>query len=484
MESNQPNRSNEARRFDLNMKEDLLEAWAPSDGIRELIANALDEQVLTGTDPVAIEVNGRASEIRDYGRGLRYEHFAQGEDEEKLSKPDQVIGKFGVGLKDALAVLYRHGVNVTIHSPHNTFTVEEAPKAEFDDVETLHAVVHPPEHPDLQGTRVLLEGVSEADVETAKRNFLQFTDEERIEATNFGEIYAKPDGKNAAIYVTGLRVATEPDFLFSYNITNTTKKVRDALNRERSNVGRTAYTPRVKKILQAAESEAVAERLVADLERFTRGTAHEELGWKPIRLHAAKLMNSLRDVVFATVEEQHSNRDLLDHAREDGYEIITVPDNIRWEIQEAEDVSGNMMRDVGAYAVEYDESFQYDWVDESELSKQERKVWALRDDILGLIADLPTIHEIRISETMRITGGEGWKTQGLWERAESRIIIHRPILRNPVKFAGILLHEVAHPKSGSKDQTREFERELTDMLGECAIAAIDTSDSFLKRFFP
>jgi hypothetical protein len=205
MEPNPPNPSTEARRFDLNMKEDLLEAWAPSDGIRELIANALDEQVLTGTDPVAIQSADSTAEIRDHGRGLRYEHFAQGEDEEKLSNPDRVIGKFGVGLKDALAVLYRHGVDVTIHSSHNTFTVEEAPKADFDDVETLHAVVHAPEHPDLQGTRVLLEGVSASDVETAKRNFLQFTNEERIEATSFGEIYAKPEGQDASIYVTGLR---------------------------------------------------------------------------------------------------------------------------------------------------------------------------------------------------------------------------------------------------------------------------------------
>lgn len=471
----QSDASASARRFDLNMKEDLLEAWAPSDGIRELIANALDEQVLTDTDPVAIEASDDAAEIRDYGRGLRYEHFAQGEDEEKLANPDRIIGKFGVGLKDALAVLYRYGVDVTIHSPHNTFSVEEAPKAEFDDVETLHAVVHAPEYPDLQGTRVLLEGVSASDVETAKHNFLQFTDEERIEATDFGEIYAKPEGQSASIFVTGLRVATESDFLFSYNITNTTKNVRDALNRERSNVGRTAYTPRVKKILQAAESEAVAERLVAELERFTQGTAHEELGWKSIRLHAAKLMSSLRDVVFATVDEQQQKRDLLDHARQDGYEVITVPDNIRREIEGTRDVEGNEMRDVSAYAFEYNESFQYEWIDEVELSDEERRVWDQRHRILDLIGDLPKIDEIRISKTMRVTGTGGWKARGTWNPSEQRIVIHRPVVQSLTAFAAVLLHEVAHPVSGAPDQTREFERALTDMLGECAVAAIFNS---------
>lgn len=467
----------DARRFDLNMKEDLLEAWGPSDGIREIIANALDEHVLTDTDPVAIEFENGRAHIRDYGRGLRYQHFAQEEDEEKLSNPDQVIGKFGVGLKDALAVLYRHGVDVTIHSSHNTFTVEEAPKADFEDVETLHAVVHPPSYADMTGTEAVLDGVTESQVEDAKQNFLQFTNEERIESTEFGEIYAKPNDQEAAIYVTGLRVATESDFLFSYNITNTTKNVRDALNRERSNVGRTAYTPRVKKILQAAESEEVAERLVGDLERFTQGTHHEELGWKPIRVHAAKLMNSLRDVVFATVREQQEKRDLLDHAERDGYEVITVPDNVREEIEDSKDVQGNQMRDVGVYATEYEESFQYEWVDESELGDVERAVWKLRNDVLELLDDPPEIDEIRISETMRVTGGEGWKTQGTWQPLERRIVIHRPVLKDPKTFTSILLHEIAHPKSGNApDQTREFEKALTDLLGECATAAIDNPD--------
>ena len=477
MEQEPQNSSEEARRFDLNMKEDLLEAWEPSDGIRELIANALDEHVLTDTEPVTIDFDGAGqAHLRDYGRGLRYEHFAQGEDPEKLDRPDEVIGKFGVGLKDALAVLYRHGVEATLHSSHNTFTVEEAPKADFGDVETLHAVVRPPEQPGMEGTAVLLEGVSEADVETAKSNFLRFTSEERIEATPFGEIYARPDSRDAAIYITGLRVATEPDFLFSYNITSTTKNVRDALNRERSNVGRTAYTPRVKKILQAAESEAVAEHLVADLEKFTKGTAREELGWKPIRLHAAKLMNSLRDVVFATVEEQGARRDLLDHARRDGYRIVSVPDNIRQEIAEATDVEGNAMRDVSAYATEYNDSFQYEWVSEDELSRSEREVWNLRHDLLALIEDLPEINEVRVSKTMRVTGKGGWKALGTWNRGERRIVVHRPVLSDPTAFAATLLHEVAHPKSGNApDQTRRFEEALTDMLGACAVAAVGTS---------
>ncbi len=39
--------------FDLNIGE-ILEAWLPRHAVRELIANALDEQKLTGTQEIVI----------------------------------------------------------------------------------------------------------------------------------------------------------------------------------------------------------------------------------------------------------------------------------------------------------------------------------------------------------------------------------------------------------------------------------------------
>src|SRR4051794_24795183 len=93
--------------FDLNIG-DILEAWAPRHGVRELIANALDEQVLTGTGGISVEKVGADWVIRDYGRGIQYQHFTQNESAEKLASPARVIGKFGIGLKDAIGVLRRH----------------------------------------------------------------------------------------------------------------------------------------------------------------------------------------------------------------------------------------------------------------------------------------------------------------------------------------------------------------------------------------
>jgi sugar-specific transcriptional regulator TrmB len=100
------------KKFDLNI-EKILENWETSHAIRELIANALDEQLLTKTKEVEIFKSGNSWLIRDFGRGVQYTHLTQNENQEKL-KNTSVIGKFGIGLKDALATFDRKKIKVVL----------------------------------------------------------------------------------------------------------------------------------------------------------------------------------------------------------------------------------------------------------------------------------------------------------------------------------------------------------------------------------
>jgi hypothetical protein len=102
----------EVRDFDLNV-EQVLDSWSVSHAVREIIANALDEQTLTQTAPIEIvRVKAGRWTIRDYGSGLNHTHLTQNENPEKRRRESEVIGRFGVGLKDALAVLDRHNVKL------------------------------------------------------------------------------------------------------------------------------------------------------------------------------------------------------------------------------------------------------------------------------------------------------------------------------------------------------------------------------------
>ena len=64
--------------FDLNI-EQVLEHWEPEHAVREIIANALDEQILTNTQEIKIYKSENKWYIRDFGRGLQYSHFTQNE---------------------------------------------------------------------------------------------------------------------------------------------------------------------------------------------------------------------------------------------------------------------------------------------------------------------------------------------------------------------------------------------------------------------
>jgi hypothetical protein len=130
-------RARPERRFDLNI-EKILEGWETCHAVREIIANALDEQVLTNSKDVEISKDRNSVwHIRDFGRGLKYEHLTQNENQEKLKNPSRVIGKFGVGLKDALATLNRHKIKVLIRSKHGDITLGQTAKHGFPDVVTL-----------------------------------------------------------------------------------------------------------------------------------------------------------------------------------------------------------------------------------------------------------------------------------------------------------------------------------------------------------
>jgi histidine kinase/DNA gyrase B/HSP90-like ATPase len=226
------------RYFDLNI-EKILEGWEPRHAIRELIANAMDEQALSGTTEIEVLPQGPGHwHIRDFGRGLRYDHLTQNENAEKLAQSGKVIGKFGVGLKDALATLNRHGIKIQVRSRYGDISIISAPKHGFQDVVTLHATIEEAEDPSFVGTDIRLIGVPDEEVRAAQTFFLRFMGDKTVAETAYGQILQRSVGSKARVYVTGLLVAEEEGFAFSYNITSLTAAMKRALNRERTWVAR------------------------------------------------------------------------------------------------------------------------------------------------------------------------------------------------------------------------------------------------------
>ncbi len=456
---------NSARFFDLNV-ERVLEHWSPAEGLREVIANALDEAALTETaDPLVEKREDGSWVVRDFGRGLQYSHLTQKENREKLREPDRVIGKFGVGLKDGLAVFERRKVDVLIRSRHGDINLIRASKAGFDEIVTLQAAVSPPSDPMLVGTEVVLRGIKESDVAKAKGYFLRFGDLEVYERNSLGAVLAKMKTGPGHIYVNGLLVASEPNYLFSYDVTSTTTALRRAMNRERTNVGRTAYSSRVKDILLACTAEPVVQLLVQDLEAISRGQGSDETALQDVALHACRLLQGRESVVFITAEDLMWRGAAIQHAQLDGYRTVIVPEEIARKLPKLKDAGGNPMRDIGEYMKGFNESFQFKWVDPSTLTEAEQAVWAIRDTLLVRAGThAKRVKEVRISETMRLNEVAGEVT-ALWEAELGRVVVKRSQLRKREPFAGSLLHEIAHASSGADHGSASFEEALTVLLG-------------------
>lgn len=461
------------KKFDLNI-EKILENWEAKHAVREIIANALDEKNLTNTEDIEIYKDSSGSWlIRDFGRGLKYEHFTQKENDEKLTS-DGIIGKFGIGLKDALATFERKGVNVKIASKHGDISIGKSQKTGFDDLVTLHAYIEAPSNPYMQGTLFKLSNISDYEIENGKQLFLKFNSEKVIEKTKYGEVLNK-NGSIGKIYINGVLVATEDNFLLSYNITLLNAALKKAINRERANVGRTAYATTVKNILLECQSKEVADLLTQDLRSYSYGTSHDELKWLDVQQHAASTLNKYQKVVFVTSEEIEKGVDLVDEARKGGFEVVAVPSNLRDKLQEKNDQEleknpdnpENIVRTFTQFQTERSNNFEFKFVNPAELNYSEKASWDLVPKILNVIGGKPTnIKEILISEVMERDPFNFRPSDGLWRPNENQVIIKRSVLSDgKSRFVAVLLHELAHAISGASDATRAFENELTKLLG-------------------
>lgn len=466
------------KHFDLNIDK-ILDNWELPHALRELIANAVDESNITSTkEPEIYRDDSGWLHIRDYGRGLRYQDLTQSENPEKLSNAG-VIGKFGIGLKDALATFDRRGVQVLLKSRHGDISLARVTKHSFEDIITLHAAVAPASQPESVGTDCCIYGVGDADVLAAKQLFLQFSDNPSLEDTKFGSVLRRNDA-SGSIFINGMKVAEEPNFLFSYNITAINASIKKALNRERQNLGRSAYSDRVRSILLASQSPDVAQALGANLQALSQGTAHDELAWLDVQEHAVRILNSDRKVLFVSNAEAVARPDLIESAQSTGFQIVAVPENLARKIQGITDIAGQPVTELQQFIKQHNESFAFVWIDPSTLSEGEKNIWSQRDSILRFIGGRPSVvRDIRISATMQKDQYSSRETAGLWDASKGWIIIKRSELRSLESFAGTLLHEALHAKFFLSDVSRDFETRLTELCGKLAAIALSKADASL-----
>jgi hypothetical protein len=151
--------------------------------------------------------------------------------------------------------------------------------------------------------------------------------------------------------------------------------------------------------------------------------------------------------------------------------VFVVTSQEKAKLLEQEGAGGVATRTLDRYVKEFNDSFEYTFVNVSELDAGERAIFDLADDLCRLVG-ARKMPRVLISETMRISRDD---TEGVWDGDLGAIVIRRDKLSSQREFAATLLHELAHATSGAVDVTREFEAVLTRYLGRSSISALDAS---------
>jgi len=445
------------RQFDLNINE-ILEHWKIHHAIREIIANAIDEQILTQTEDIKIYKEDNKWIIRDFGRGLKYEHLVLNENVEKLNNK-YVTGKFGIGLKDSMAVLNRHLIDFEIKSTHHIIKITKSNKKDFSDIITLHANIIEQNDKTFKGTEFSFTNLKDNDMREAKKNFLRYLFLIKLDETKYGEIYYN-DGVIATIFLNGVKIAEEPNFLYSYNITKVPNSLRNALNRERINVGRTVYAKRIESILLTSTNKHVMNRLATELQMKDTDKSHDEIKWKEILIHAIRIKNADGRTVFITKGDMENDFVTIDNIKREGFEIILIPYDLKKFLEKINDINNKTINDLKNFIKVSEDNHVFNFVDYSQLNIDEKNIYDAGIMLLQLVPQMNNKnYEIKISETLKCG------IDGLCDFNKKLIIIKRSVLKSMDRYLGVLVHEFIHANSCYNDLTISFENALTNMIG-------------------
>jgi len=209
-----------------------------------------------------------------------------------------------------------------------------------------------------------------------------------------------------------------------------------------------------------------AELLVDDIKNLQNGTAHEELQWIDVQLHACRILNAKESVIFLTADDIINNKKYVSYAENEGYGIVLIPDNLKDKLSKVTDIEGASIRDLDVFVTEWQESFVYEFVDFKDLNKKEQIVFSQKEKVIKWFPKVNNIVKaVLISNTMQPDMFGNDSVFGLWDGENKHIIVNRNQLKREEDFLGTLIHEIVHALTKADDETIEFENELTSVIG-------------------
>lgn len=194
---------------------DYVRDWSVRDGIRELVANAIDGEITTGGKFEA-KHDAKKNVLSLINRDTKVDAKALYFGGTSKYGDDRLIGQYGEGLKIAMLVLARAGLKLVIRNGDEIWQPAIEPDKLGFDVLTLNIKKGSAENVDF---KVEIHDVNTDAWHEIQDMFLALRKPTKVDKTRCGEVIRDADfvGK---IFVKGVFCTTRPNFTTGYNFFN------------------------------------------------------------------------------------------------------------------------------------------------------------------------------------------------------------------------------------------------------------------------
>lgn len=446
----------------LTIKKDYLPGWGLWEGVRELVQNGKDAEVEHGAKltvewrPSSVTPLGGRLHIENEGTSIPRSALLMGETSKEGR--DDLIGKFGEGLKIGILALARLGRSVLVRSGPEVWRATLTMAEEFN--ATVLAFQIQGGRKDQSRTVVEID-MTRKEWEEFRPRFLFLgtaTPDDRIE-TPTGTLLTAPRFKGK-LYVKGIFVAESPTLSYGFDLK------RAKIDRDRKMVDPFSLQSETRRVLTAA----VAQR--PDL--FDRYFRLVERGADDARYNAwegGEIPAEIRALAVAKFRERHG---------EDALPVATLDES-------------KTLEHLGKRGVVCGESLRAILVD---LGSTREAIAKLREEVTATYSwgDLSPIERAYVDRAVRrvALAVEDFTMEKvdvvdfrdkklLGQHKDGRYLLARRALKSRAEALGVLVHEVAHDRGldGEKSHGAEVERiwsaiaEACDRERTVAIESVD-----------